>query len=164
MRVAIDTMFLRRTSAHTGTAVYLTNLLRECFNICETNPLDFEFHGFIGPYDHWDQTGPVSPFWRMHRARILGQRRIWFLGGMALRTAGVRPDLVFLPTGQHCLPASLAPVVTTILDAIPRRIPSLVGRGSSRLHVMTWLNAKLATKIITISEWSKRDLVEVYGL
>jgi glycosyltransferase involved in cell wall biosynthesis len=30
--------------------------------------------------------------------------------------------------------------------------------------MMTWLNAKLATKIITISEWSKRDLIDVYGL
>ena len=29
---------------------------------------------------------------------------------------------------------------------------------------MTWLNAKLASKIITISGWSKQDLVEIYGL
>lgn len=164
MKVAVDTMFLRRTSKHTGTTVYLKNLLRECFNICETNSLDFEFHGFSGPYDHWDQTTPDSPFWRVHRARILGQRRIWFFGGMAIRTAILRPDLVFLPTGQRCVPASIAPLVTTILDAIPRRIPSLVGRGCARLHMMSWLNAKCATKIITISEWSKRDLIEVYGL
>jgi glycosyltransferase involved in cell wall biosynthesis len=164
MKIAIDTMFLRQTYRHTGTAMYLNGLLSECLRICETNPLNMEFHGFIGPHDSWDQCGPVSPFWRVHRARILGRRRIWSLGGMALRTASVRPDLVFLPTGQHCVPASLAPIVTTILDAIPRRIPSLVGRGSTRLHMMTWLNAKLATKIITISSWSKRDLVEVYGL
>jgi len=164
MKIAIDTMFLRQTYEHTGTAVYLKNMLNECLRICETNSLDMEFHGFIGPQDTWNKNGPVSPYWRVHKARILGRKRIWSLGGMALRTASVRPDLVFLPTGQHCVPASLAPVVTTILDAIPRRIPSLVGRGSTRLHMMTWLNAKLATKIITISEWSKRDLIEVYGL
>jgi alpha-1,3-rhamnosyl/mannosyltransferase len=164
MKIAIDTMFLRQTYQHTGTAVYLKNVLNECLRICETNPMDMEFHGFIGPQDTWNQNGPVSPFWRVHRARILGRRRIWSLGGMALRTASVRPDLVFLPTGQHCVPASLAPIVTTILDAIPRRIPSLVGRGSTRLHMMTWLNAKLARKVITISSWSKRDLIEVYGL
>jgi glycosyltransferase involved in cell wall biosynthesis len=29
---------------------------------------------------------------------------------------------------------------------------------------MAWISAKLATRIITISEWSKRDLVQVYGL
>jgi glycosyltransferase involved in cell wall biosynthesis len=29
---------------------------------------------------------------------------------------------------------------------------------------MTWISAKLASRVITISEWSKRDLVEVYGL
>ena len=164
MKIAIDTMFLKQTYEHTGTAVYLKNVLHECLKICETNTLDMEFHGFIGPHDSWNQNGPVSPLWRVHKARILGRRRIWFLGGMALRTASIRPDLVFLPTGQHCVPAPLAPVVTTILDAIPRRIPSLVGRGSMRLHMMTWLNAKLATKIITISAWSKRDLTEVYGL
>src|SRR5882724_8348848 len=164
MKVAVDTMFLRQTYEHTGTAVYLKSVLNECLRICETSPLDMEFHGFIGPHDSWNRNGPVSPFWRVHKAPILGRKRIWSLGGMALRTASVRPDLVFLPTGQHCVPASLAPVVTTILDAIPRRIPSLVGRGSTRLHMMTWLNAKLATKIITISSWSKRDLIEVYGL
>ena len=94
MKIAIDTMFLRQTYQHTGTAVYLKNVLNECLRICETNPMDMEFHGFIGPQDTWNQNGPVSPFWRVHRARILGRRRIWSLGGMALqRTAP-------LPTGS----------------------------------------------------------------
>jgi alpha-1,3-rhamnosyl/mannosyltransferase len=57
------------------------------------------------------------------------------------------------------------PVVTAILDAMPKRLsPGLIGRGFPPLHAMTWLNARLATKIITISEWSKRDLIDVYGL
>jgi glycosyltransferase involved in cell wall biosynthesis len=31
-------------------------------------------------------------------------------------------------------------------------------------HYVTWLSAKLAKRVITISEWSKRDLVEIYRL
>jgi glycosyltransferase involved in cell wall biosynthesis len=165
MRVAVDTMFLRQRYEHTGTAVYLKNLLQECFKICEANPQGMEFRGFVSPDDHWNQNGLASRFLRVHKAGILRSRSFWLLGGMALRTTSVRPDLVFVPTAHHSLPGPFVPAVITILDAMPKRLsPDLIGRGFPPLHMMTWLNAKLATKIITISEWSKRDLIEVYGL
>ena len=165
VKVAVDTLFLGQKYQHTGTFVYLKNVLHESLKLCEANPQDMEFHGFVRPEDTWNQNGLASsPFMRVHRASFLGRRRVWFFGGMAIQTMRIRPDLVFLPTGQHSIPAPLTPVVTTILDAIPRRIPSLVGRGSSRLHLKTWLNAKVARKIITISLWSKRDLVELYDV
>src|SRR5947207_5131708 len=156
MRVAVDTMFLRQTYQHTGTAVYLRNLLQECFNICEANAQDMEFHGFVCPDDRWNQNGLTSRFLRVHKSGILRTRSLWLLGGMALRTTGVRPDIVFLPTAHHSLPGPFVPAVTTILDAMPKRLsPGLIGRGFPPLHAITWLNARLATKIITISEWSK---------
>ena len=71
---------------------------------------------------------------------------------------------MFLPTAHHSLPGRCAPVVTTILDAMPNRLPPGLVKHATRLHAMTWLNAKLASKIITISSWSKQDLVEIYGL
>jgi glycosyltransferase involved in cell wall biosynthesis len=39
----------------------------------------------------------------------------------------------------------------------------LLDVGKLGRHLI-WLSAKLARKVITVSEWSKRDLVELYGL
>jgi len=47
---------------------------------------------------------------------------------------------------------------------MPKRLPPGLVKHATPLHAMTWLNAKLASKIITISSWSKKDLVEIYGL
>jgi glycosyltransferase involved in cell wall biosynthesis len=167
MKIAIDTLFLGQKFRHTGTAVYLKNLLHECLRICETNPQDqdMEFHGFASPNDPWNRNGIGSRFLQVHESGILARRGLWLLGGMALRTMRVHPDLLFLPTAHHSLPGPCVPVVTTILDAMPKRLPQdLIGRGFPPLHAMTWLNARLANTVITISSWSKQDLIEIYNL
>jgi len=123
-----------------------------------------EFHGFMPPNENWANNGFVSPFLRVHKAPVLAWRRLWLLGGMAIHTARVRPDLVFLPTAHHSLPGRCAPVVTMIHDAMPKRLPPGVANHTKLLHAMTWLNAKLASKIVTVSSWSKQDLVKIYGL
>jgi glycosyltransferase involved in cell wall biosynthesis len=164
LKVAVDTLFLAERYQHSGTAAYLKRLLRECLRICETQPGTSEFHGFLGPEDYWNRNGLESPYMRVHKTRALGSRRLWLIGGMALKTMMVRPDIVFLPTAQHSLPAPTMPVVATILDAIPSRLPTLAGQGWRRMHAITWFVARLAAKVITISECSKRDLIEVYGV
>ena len=164
MIFAIDTLFLSKRFRYTGTGVYLYNLLSECVRIAGSEACGIEFHGFSAPNDDWAANGLVSPFLRVHQVRALRLRRLWLLGGMAIHTARVRPDLVFLPTAHHSVPGRCAPVVTTILDAMPKRLPPGFASHARVLHGMTWLNAKLASKIITISSWSKQDLMEIYGL
>jgi len=164
MIVAVDTLFLSKRFRYTGTGVYLYHLLSECLKIAGDVSPDSEFHGFVPPDDNWANNGFVSPFLRVHRAPILAQRRLWLLGGMAIHAARVKPDVVFLPTAHHSLPGRGAPVVTTILDAMPKRLPPGLVKHAMHTHAMTWLNAKLASKIVTISSWSKQDLVEIYGL
>jgi len=162
--VAVDTLFLSKRFRYTGTGVYLCHLLSECLRIAGSGAPHTEFHGFIPPNDNWANNGFVSPFLRVHEAPVLARRRLWLLGGMAIHTARVRPDLVFLPTAHHSLPGRHAPAVITILDAMPKRLPPDMLKNATLTHVMTWLNANLATKIVTISSWSKQDLVEIYGL
>jgi glycosyltransferase involved in cell wall biosynthesis len=162
--VAVDTLFMLKQFRYTGTGVYLYNVLSQCLRIAGVATPKVEFHGFIPPNDNWAINGFVSPFLRVHRAPALARQRLWLLGGMAIHTARVRPDLVFLPTAHHSLPGRCAPVVTTILDAMPKRLPAGLVMHATRFHAMTWLNTKLASKIITISSWSKQDLVEIYGL
>jgi len=162
--IAVDTLFLSKRFRHTGTGVYLNNLLSGCLKIARAAEGNYEFHGFMAPNDDWANNGFVSPFLRVHKAQVLAQKRLWLLGGMAIHTARVRPDLVFLPTAHHSLPVRSAAIVTTILDAISKRLPRSHVGNAALLNVMTWLNARLANKIITISEWSKQDLIEIYGL
>jgi glycosyltransferase involved in cell wall biosynthesis len=162
--VAVDTLFMLKRFRHTGTGVYLSHVLSECVKIAGESTPPVEFHGFIPPDENWAHNGFVSPRLHVHTARILASNRLWSLGGMAVHTARTRPDLVFLPTAHYSVPGPCAPVVTTILDAMPKRLPAGLVNHATRLHAMTWLNAKLADKIITISSWSRQDLVEIYGL
>lgn len=164
MIVAVDTLFLSKRFRYTGTGVYLYHVLSECLRTAESAALGIEFHGFRAPDDNWAVNGFVSPFLHVHETRALARSRFWRLGGMAMHAARVRPDLVFLPTADHSLPGRSAPVVTTILDAMPKRLPRGLVPHAIHLHAITWLNARLANKIITISSWSKRDIVEIYGL
>jgi glycosyltransferase involved in cell wall biosynthesis len=159
--VAIDTLFLSQTLRYTGTGTYLRQLLRECLKIAKDELSNFEFHGFRAPHDKWTLNGDTVHALHVHEAKLLQSKRLWLMGGMAFHTAHIGADLVFLPTAQHSLPGPSAPVVTTILDAIPRRVPREMVRSSMRLEAMTWINAKLAARIITISACSKKDLVEI---
>jgi len=162
--VAIDTLSLSKRYVNTGTYAYSRNLLRGCLRIAERTTTDTEFHVFVAPDDNWAVNGFMSPFLRVHETRALGLRRFWRWGGMALCTSFVRPDLIFLPTGQGSIPSPFCPVVTTILDAMPKRLPPHLLEGRKRSHFLTWTSARMASRVLTISEWSKRDLVEIYGL
>ena len=162
MIVAVDTLFMSKQFRHTGTGVYLSHVLSEFLKIAGESTGEIEFHGFMPPDDNWANNGFVSSFLHVHTAPILARKRLWLLGGMAVHTARTRPDVVFLPTAHHSLPGRSAPVVTTIHDAIPKQLPPDLLTHAAPLHAMTWLNARLARKIVTVSAWSRRDLMEIY--
>jgi len=162
--VAIDTMFMADRLRYTGTGKYLRHLLSAMLKAIECDQLNIELHGFAHSQENWATNGFASPLLKIHRAESIRRRRFWLLGGMARSTAKAHPDIVFSPTAHSSLPHPRIPLVTTIHDAIPAKLPpNLVGVGKT-IHVLTWLNAKLAAKIITVSHWSKNDLVEVYGI
>jgi glycosyltransferase involved in cell wall biosynthesis len=164
MIIAVDTLFLSKRFRHTGTGVYLYNLLSECLRITGSELPRIEFHGFSAPNDDWACNGLVSPFLHVHQVRALGLRRLWLLGGMVIHTARIRPDLVFQPSVLSSIPGPFFPLLSTILDTIPNRLPPELVEAGTLAPCMTRISAKLANRVITISEWSKRDLVEVYGL
>jgi glycosyltransferase involved in cell wall biosynthesis len=152
---------MRDTYRHTGTGVYLWNLLHHLLKGCKASTRNFNFHGFSAPEERWNLNG-FSNSITVHPAHLMRSTRAWMFGGMALHANLIRPDLVFLPTAHYAIPVTSAPVITTILDAIPRRLPDAVGE-SKRLNRLTWINSKLAGRILTISECSKRDLIHFYG-
>jgi glycosyltransferase involved in cell wall biosynthesis len=164
MVVAVDTLFMSERFRRTGTGVYLRHLLSEWIKVVEREFPEIELHGFTSARARWRRNGFNNALLHVHQTRALDSKALWLLGGMALQSAKVGADLVFLPTAQHSFPGWSAPVVATILDAIPKRLPSSMNPSSAWLHAKTWINARLARRIITISSWSKRDLVEIYGV
>lgn len=162
--IAVDTWFLSKRFRHTGTGVYSYNLLSECLKIASNGISAVEFHGFVSPNDDWTDSGLVSPFLHLHTTRTLDSWRRWFLGGMAISTTMTHPDLVFMPNSMGSIPNPFYPLISTVLDVMPNRLPKeLVDINRLSGHLIR-LSTKVARTIITISEWSKRDLVELYGL
>lgn len=94
----------------------------------------------------------------------MAHRRLWLLGGMAFATSVARPDVVFLPTAHVSIPGPFRPVVTTFLDVMHARLPARVLDSGRSAPWLARVNSRLAQTIITISSWSKRDLVDVLNL
>ncbi len=164
MIVAIDSLALTKPFARTGTYAYATNLLKGCLRIVEGTGADIEFHAFVARGENWATNGFASPHLRAHESRLLKLTRLWRLGGMAVSTSLLRPDLVFLPAGV-AIPSPVAPAVVTILDAMYAKLPEeFFGSPTSRAKFFARVGAKMARKVVTISNWSKKDLVEVFGI
>lgn len=164
MKVAVDTLFLTRSYERTGTGVYLKHLLQACLGLCEAKSLDIEFHGFLGRDDTWNQNGLRSTCMHVHETKLMASLRAWCFGGMALSILHAEPDLQFLPTAHGAIANPFKPLVVTVLDTMPRRLPAHILETGTSAHGLTWVNARLAKNVVTISEWSKRDIVEVYGI
>ncbi|MEN6642400.1 MAG: glycosyltransferase family 1 protein [Armatimonadia bacterium] len=76
----------------------------------------------------------------------------------------LKPDLYHNPT--FALPlVALCPMVTTIHDVVFHARPDLVA-ASLRQYLRRWteLAARLASRIITVSEYSKQALMDAYGV
>jgi len=164
MVVAVDTLFMAERFRRTGTGVYLRHLFSEWLKLAKNEFPALELHGFTSSKESWARNGLKDAFFRVHETRALDNQGLWLFGGMARQAAKVGADLVFLPTAQHSWPGRAAPVVATVLDAIPKRLPKSMSQSSVRVEAMTWINTKLAHRIITISSWSKQDLIEIYGV
>lgn len=94
---------------------------------------------------------------------LLRMHRLWRCGGASAAALWAKTDLLFSPT-FFVFPVGLVPVVATIGDATPVKFPSHLLVQTSVLRAFTSLAARFSRKIITFSECSKRDLIELYGL
>ncbi len=88
--------------------------------------------------------------------------REFFMAGNSARRAGA--EVVHAP--DHLLPKiNEVPVVATIFDAIPLSHPADVGFKWRRYKTAFWKHsARWATRIITISEHSKREIAKWFEL
>ena len=105
-------------------------------------------------------TDVLAPPVRLRRVPSNGFAR---LAAMALLARQERSDLVhamyFLP------PATGRPTVLTVHDISFERSPEFFSRRSLvRDRALIRISARLASRVVTVSQTSRRDLVELYGL
>jgi glycosyltransferase involved in cell wall biosynthesis len=93
--------------------------------------------------------------------RFLG----WRLFGFPHTTSKIAANVAFAPN-SHVLPfMSSVPFVTTIHDVSPVKTPWQVARKGTILNSMFMRSAaRFSSRILTVSECSKRDIIETYGV
>jgi len=165
LRIAFDSWVLSSRLRYQGTYVYARNLIAQFKRIAAARP-EIQFCLFTSPQASNDANAITSDlgngFERMP-TRLLAYDRIWRLGGGTLAAARARADLLFAPT-LSVLPVGWLPVVCTIHDVTPIVLPTFSTKVTLWLRSLLWSAAKFSRAIITVSECSKRDLLNIYGV
>jgi len=163
VKIAIDPWVLASRFRYHGTYVYARSLIAEFKKIARTRP-QIEFCLFISPKNSNDaaQLGAGSAF-TLAPSPLLSHDRLWRLGGAMRAAARVHADLIFAPT-PGMLPLGKVPIVCTVHDATPVLTPTHSPKITLLQRSMLWFAARFARKIITPSECSRNDLINLYGL
>lgn len=166
MVIAFDTFFLTKRLRNVGIYEYTSNLFREFRKIvARNNGIAIRYFACPGYSDDVVMEPPAEGCEAVN-SNLLRFHRLWRLGLVSLEAKRIHADLIFSPS-PTILPLGLLPVAVTMHDAMGEKLPrKLLGPWSSSvLHRAVWYGcAKLSQRIITCSECSKRDLVEVYNL
>jgi len=167
LKIAFDSWTLGSRFRHQGIYVYARNLVEEFKHLAAEDP-ELEFCLFASrnsPGEFFNDASAVEPGSRFEVARtdLLESGRLWRLYGARMEAARVRADLIFSPT-VAILPLGAVPLICTIHDASSVFTPSHPRGVTLWLRSLLWWSAKFSRGIITDSESSKKDLMELYGL
>lgn len=163
MVIAFDTWILSSRFRYQGYYAYAHRLLRE-FRKLEFPGGPFVIRPFVNRAVENDANALLAQnCFRPTKSALLRLNRLWRCGGSSIAAFCSRADLLFSPT-SYIVPLGLVPAVVTIADAIPARLPAQVFVRGPIMRTFTSLAARLSRKIVTLSECSKRDLVEIYGV
>lgn len=162
MKIAVDTMSLATETRNSGIHVYAFHVLQQIRRLCVDNS-SLEVIAFRPERtaNRISELPPRGNFCHVIAPSLDNQRK-WKLWGMMKAANAARPDVVFLPLPQ-VLPITRKPVVTTVFDTSSVRIRSQFSRYmSANLRTYMWIAAKLSDRILTISQQSKQDIVDLY--
>ena len=148
-----------------GIYQYAKNLFFEFKKLIPQRP-DLSFCYFVSP-EHSERfllDEPQSPRYYAHPTSLLNRGRLWQMGMANVAAAKAHAKVLFSPA-PVLLPMGV-PAVVTIHDIMPLKLPlEMMGRRAAyQLGARFWVAAKLATKIITDSEHSKKDISETFSI
>ncbi len=138
----------------TGTESYSLHVLRELLRQDDRN----RYRLYTGQPIPSDLL-PASP---RSEQRVIRMRRLWTQIGLTREMIAGPPDLLFVPS--HVLPLVVPPRSVVVVYDVGHRFFPRAHRVTEWLYV-EWAirrHVRLATRLITISEASKRDLVSLY--
>jgi glycosyltransferase involved in cell wall biosynthesis len=163
MIIAFDTLLLSRRYRHSGIHEYARNLFVELRKLVPGDDRlglrHFVSRGYSDDGVDWSSTSGCQSV----DTALLKFHRVWQLGAASVAAAMAGADVIFSP-GPTILPSRLVPAIVTIHDAMPAKLPSSVIPKSALARTASWFAAKWSRKVLTDSESSKRDLVEIYHL
>jgi glycosyltransferase involved in cell wall biosynthesis len=162
--IAYDTFLLTKRFRNVGIYEYAKNLLHEFHTIAAQDGTVSIRYFVNSSYseDFVDGEKTVAHCEPVHTP-FLGCHRLWRLGLLSAASRRVGADMIFAPCAS-VLPLGAVPVAVTIHDAMPKRLPQELVEKSAALRAATWVSAKLSHKILTDSEHSRKDLLELYDL
>jgi len=160
--IAVDTFMLSDACRNSGTYVYGRNLLREFKKILREED-NVTIRPFVDSHGQNSISASKSGVVQSIGTSGLRHHRWWRLGGATFEAFRAQADLLFSPS-VHVIPLGIVPVVATIHDVMPAVLPSELVPGRTILEAFTRMAAKFSKRILTDSEHSKKDLVEVYRL
>jgi glycosyltransferase involved in cell wall biosynthesis len=154
LRIAVDAREL--LGARTGVGRYLGELLSRW--TARADAADREFHLYVPE--------PLVLNWEGAAVHVLpGGRGTWWEQTTLRRTVRRdRPHVFFAPA--YTAPLGLpCPLVVTIHDVSFTRHPEWFRwREGRRRHLLTRAAARRAVSVLTVSEFSKREIHDVYGV
>jgi glycosyltransferase involved in cell wall biosynthesis len=158
--IAFDTYFLADRFRNVGIYEYAKNLFEE-FQRLTTNNGSIEIRYFVS--GGYSLTSKSSPGFEAINTQLLGWDRLWRRGLVSYAAMRAHADLIFSPS-PLIVPLGVVPVAVTIHDAIPIRLSRHIAGNNRGLRMFTWVAARMSHRILTDSEHSKKDLVEIYNL
>lgn len=164
MVIAFDTWILDKRYRNTGINTYVDCLFRE-FRRLASGIDGVTICTFSSNSSYDSPGGHVEPGFETLSASALRFPWIWRVAGVAVAAARAGADVIFSPA-LHISPFGGAPVVSTIHDVMPARLPAdQLPRGASwKRGIATRVSINLSQTIVTDSQCSKDDLVEIYGV
>jgi len=167
LKIAFDSWTLASRFRHQGTYVYARNLAQEFKRLAaEDTGLEFCMFASRNGHDYpANDANAIEPGKRFELAptSLLARDRQWRLYGASLAAARARADLIFSPT-TAIVPVGAVPLICTIHDASAVLSPSHSKKVNWLLRGLLWWSARFSRGIITDSETSKKDLIDLYGL
>jgi glycosyltransferase involved in cell wall biosynthesis len=162
--VAFDTWILSPTRRCDGCYVYAKRLLKEFADLLRENP-SVQVRPFVARDGRNDakQLTASSGFRPIESESLASSSYWWWLASAQMSSRKEKADLLFSPTVRS-FPLGLVPTVTTIADVTPLKIPEMIKRRGLTDRVFLSIAPRLSNRIITVSESSKKDIVEQFNI
>lgn len=161
--IAFDTWCLGEHARNQGVHIYAGQLLSRFREMGPRFGIEFAPYVSAGT-DNKANSFPPAPGFHPRETGLLKFSRLWRYGGACTLASLQRVDLVFSPHCTSLYVGKLAPSVVTIHDVIPLLGHWGLPRISQILRFFLWWSAKTSRAIITVSHYSKMDLLNAYKL